>query len=207
MLLPHQPDASSKETITRIPTKHLDSIKSLGLHYDKLGKAHTEVITLPGEEVEFVAKISGESANPALAEKDAAAKYCGWKPEDNNNPTKETGNDWPKSRCASITISGISAFTNGNSEKASLENGLIPIAPGEVQEYQWLFDEQDDSKNGHRKQAHLFFSHGAPAGGEGDLKIVSLIESHSFRILIPPISSNPVSLSVSISSSKELLTI
>ncbi|MCF6250551.1 MAG: hypothetical protein L3J75_04660 [Methylococcaceae bacterium] len=170
MLIPHQPDASSKETTSRIPSKQFDSLKSVDLHYANLGKAEKEIITLAAEGVEFTAKIEGAAANPLLAGIDGANKYCAVKTSNGDGllAGAEHGNDWPKSRCASITLSGIAAVSTSSSTQNNIENGLVPIAPGETQSYQWLFDSPKKDQDGQRKQAYLFFSHGAPAGGQGD---------------------------------------
>ncbi len=170
MLLPHQPDTSSQETALRIPSRHLDSIELLGVNYHKLGK-EVEAITLPAEAEEFDVELTGPTGNPALAGIDASKKYCGWQPQTGKKRSdSESETNWPRSRCASITISGIAASSSGinNHAQSSLQNGLIPISPGESIVYQWQFDTPDDQDNARRRQTHLFFSHGAPAGGEGD---------------------------------------
>ncbi len=161
MLMPQQPDTSSRETASRLPDT------GLGLHYKGILKAEKEEPgTLPAEEGEFVAEVTGEAADPSLAGASAEKKYCGWKSEHKENGGEaRQGTDWPRSRCASITISGVAAVSAAGSE---LANGLIPIAPGEVIEYQWQFNSYDKSTDRKRRSTHLFFSHGAPAGGEGD---------------------------------------
>ncbi len=167
MLLPYQPDTSSKETMSRLPTKKLDSIRSLGIHYKNLG-SETEAVTLTGEEVEFHAEITGEAGNPELADETARNKYCAWSKQNNNQKATEVNTNWPRSRCASITISGIAAESGNNATDSNLQNGLIPIPPGESTVYQWFFQIPDNQQNSTRRQTYLFFSHGAPAGGEGN---------------------------------------
>ncbi len=168
MLLPHQPDISSQETKARLPNQHLDSIKSLGLNYRNLG-TESEPLTLPAEAATIHTKITGPAGNPALAGKGASKQYCGWYPQTGKNkPDSESETNWPRSRCSSITISGVAASNVNNSEQSNLQNGLIPIPPGESIVYQWQFDIPADQEHVRRRQTYLFFSHGAPAGGEGD---------------------------------------
>ena len=167
MLMPRQPDTSSKETTARLPNKQLTSINQLGLHYDNIQGKAMEPVTLPAEEEAFAPEITGEAGNPSLAGPGAKKKYCGWHANLAVDSLAKQ-NNWPRSRCASITISGVAALTSGDPGKADLETGLQPIAPGETIIYRWQFDKTKDNTRSKRKGVHLFFSHGAPSGGEGD---------------------------------------
>ncbi len=167
MLMPRQPDTSSKETLARLPAKQLGSIQRLGLHYGDIQREETNPVTLPAEADAFVPEITGPAGNPHLAGKDAGDKYCGWR-KDLADGSPVNSKNWPRSRCASITISGIAALTSDDPQKAGLETGLVPIAPGETITYRWQFDKPKDDAQSKRKGVHLFFSHGAPSGGEGD---------------------------------------
>ena len=166
MLLPDQPDASSRETRGRVPSAHDSAVQRLGLHYADIGAAEKkEPITLAAE-AETLARVEGEAGNPALAGPAAARRYCGWRA---NQPDGPVGTDWPRSRCASITIAGVAATTSGDPLKADIETGLVPIAPGEKTVYRWKFPLPKQGANPEgRRNTHLFFSHGAPAGGEGN---------------------------------------
>ena len=166
MLMPSQPDASSSETASRLPRATQPSIQRLDLHYTDVGAPEQEPVTLPGEGAEFVAPIIGEAGNPALAGADATRHYCGWT---NTEPEQARSLDWPRSRCASITISGVAALVSGDPQLADLETGLVPIAPGQNTVYRWKFPALGPNGDpSGRKNTHLFFSHGAPAGGQGD---------------------------------------
>lgn len=63
--------------------------------------------------------------------------------------------DWPKTRSANIVIPGLTSLS-GLDPKC---NGLQSIDPGESITCQWKLEQEG---------THLFSSHGAPAGGEGD---------------------------------------
>lgn len=162
MLMPNQPDTSSRETARRIPRTGLD------LHYRQiLNPERPQPVTLPAEE-ENPARVVGEAADPGKSDPALQKHYCGWHPGGAAEKRKiKPGNDWPRSRCASITISGVAAINPANGDP-SLANGLIPIPPGEMIEYRWRFEPLKKSRDHHRRSTHLFFSHGAPAGGEGD---------------------------------------
>lgn len=68
-------------------------------------------------------------------------------------------NDWPRTRCAGITISGLTPSGNGFDPAVT---GLAGIAPGQTYTYQWNIPVSAETST------HLFFSDAAPAGGEGD---------------------------------------
>lgn len=65
------------------------------------------------------------------------------------------GNDWPITRTASIVIPGLTPL-DGSNVKCT---GMAPVFPGETVTCKWKLE---------REGSHLFYSHGAPAGGEGD---------------------------------------
>ncbi|MCA9470974.1 MAG: hypothetical protein KC594_02885 [Nitrospira sp.] len=69
---------------------------------------------------------------------------------------KDTGfNDWPKTRTANLMIVGLTSLSRNDPRC----NGLESLAPGESVTCRWRLE---------RSGTHLFSSHGAPAGGEGD---------------------------------------
>ncbi len=160
MLTPYQPDLSSTETQTRRPDVALASVRRLGVHYDRLGKTGEEAVTLSAEPARHAAAATSSDEHAAAASVcDGAA----------NGKAGRAGLDWPRSRCASITIAGIAALVGNDLEQADVETGLVPIAPGESTIYRWRFPLPAEGEGaGKRKNTHLFFSHGAPAGGEGD---------------------------------------
>lgn len=63
--------------------------------------------------------------------------------------------DWPKTRSANIAIPGLTSLSSTDPRC----NGLQSIDPGESITCQWKLENEG---------THMFFSHGAPAGGEGD---------------------------------------
>ncbi|GJL63247.1 MAG: hypothetical protein NPIRA04_19010 [Nitrospirales bacterium] len=69
---------------------------------------------------------------------------------------KDNGlNDWPATRSANLMIVGLTSLS-GNEPAC---NGLESIPPGKSVTCQWKLE---------REGTHLFSSHGAPSGGEGD---------------------------------------
>ena len=145
MLTPHQPDFSSSET----PLPNVEP--GMGLTYSSIGVAETEMeIPLVGELELNTPEIKG----------DAATKGCG---SSQAKASDAVGSDWPRTRCASITLSGVTPLGDANNP---LVTGLQPIPPGSTIEYAWDIKLSKDQTK--RKTSHLFFSHGAPAGGEGD---------------------------------------
>jgi len=145
MLSPHQPDFSSSET----PLPNVES--SMGLTYSSIGVAETEMeIPLIGEIELNTPEIKGKAATKGCASEQA-------------NASDAVGSDWPRTRCASITLSGLAPLGDANDP---LVTGLQPIPPGSFIDYAWDIKLSKDQFK--RKTTHLFFSHGAPAGGEGD---------------------------------------
>ena len=71
-----------------------------------------------------------------------------------HNKDKRT-NDWPTTRTASIVIPSLTA-EDGTDVVCT---GVVPVEPGESVTCSWKLE---------REGSHLFYSHGAPAGGEGD---------------------------------------
>ena len=142
MLMPNQPDTSSPET--PLPDT------SLRLTFSDIGKPETEAPVLLAGEAE---------AHPAEIEGEAAIKGCG----SEIGGEKPGSSNWPRTRCASITISGV---TPAGDAHDPLRTGLQPIPPGAVVDYAWNIQLSEAQRK--RKSTHLFFSHGAPAGGEGD---------------------------------------
>ncbi len=82
--------------------------------------------------------IKAESGNPCAAQRSSGAK------------------DSPKTRCASIAMSGLTPVGNANDGKIT---GLQGIPPGETITYRWQVK---------RKGTYLFSSLSAPSGGQGD---------------------------------------
>jgi hypothetical protein len=82
---------------------------------------------------------------------------------DEHEPGSDAGNatdpsppaDWPKTRSANIVIPGLTSLSGSNPKC----NGLQSIDPGESITCQWKLEQEG---------THLFSSHGAPSGGEGD---------------------------------------
>jgi hypothetical protein len=68
-------------------------------------------------------------------------------------------NDWPRTRCVSITISGLTPAGDGGDP---LVTGLVGIEPGKTATYRWNISRDAEPST------HLFFSNAAPSGGEGD---------------------------------------
>lgn len=136
MLSPEQPDLSSKPW----PPP-----------YTNLNKKELE--PLPGE-----AEEEETPESPIAGE--AAAKGCGSELAAGNPPNPaDRRNDWPRTRCASITVSGLTPAGNTFDPIAT---GIAGIAPGRSVTYQW------DIPASNAPSTHLFFSNAAPAGGEGD---------------------------------------
>ena len=82
--------------------------------------------------------IKAESGNPCAAQRSSGAK------------------DSPKTRCASIAMSGLTPIGDANDGKIT---GLEGIPPGETITYRWQVK---------RKGTYLFSSLSAPSGGQGD---------------------------------------
>jgi manganese oxidase len=136
MLSPEQPDLSSKHW----PAP-----------YTNLNKKELE--PLPGEAEEGEEPTSGVTG-------EAATKGCGSEQATANPPNPaDRRNDWPRTRCASITVSGLTSV--GNTFDPST-TGIAGIAPGQSIIYQWHVAPSA------KPSTHLFFSNSAPAGGEGD---------------------------------------
>ncbi len=87
-----------------------------------------------------------EAVDPAHAEREDAGVTAA---------KDARGNDWPASRGASIMIQGVRPV---NPEDTRC-TGLIALAPGETITCQWHLE---------REGTFMFYSSGAPAGGEGD---------------------------------------
>lgn len=67
----------------------------------------------------------------------------------------EPGTDWPLTRSANLVIPGLTSLSSNDLRC----NGLESIEPGESITCRWKLE---------REGSHLFSSHGAPAGGEGE---------------------------------------
>ena len=136
MLSPEQPNLSS--TTWAAPYTNLNKIK---------------LEPLPGEE-----EGAEEPEKPVRGE--AAIRGCGSEQATGNPPNPlDRRNDWPRTRCASITISGLTS--TGDTFHPTM-TGIAGITPGKSITYQW-----DIAANA-KPSTHLFFSNSAPAGGEGD---------------------------------------
>lgn len=119
--------------------------------YTNLNKVELE--PLPGEEEE------GEHPGPAVSG-EAATIGCGSNLSTGRPPyPADRRNDWPRTRCASITVSGL---TSAGNTFDPVTTGLAGIPPGESVTYRWAIAGDAGPST------HLFFSHAAPAGGEGD---------------------------------------
>lgn len=136
MLSPQQPDLSSQHWAPP---------------YTNLNKQ--ELDPLPGEGEE-----AGVPGAPVVG--DAAMRGCGSELAMGQPPNPaDRRNDWPRTRCASITVSGLTPAGNPFDPRAT---GIAGIAPGRWITYQW------DIPLSANPSTHLFFSNAAPAGGEGD---------------------------------------
>ncbi len=134
MLMPHQPDYSSSDTPVA------DTDPSMQLSYST----------------------RGNSVNTILEE--ASSFFSGVEqPDEDVQAEVQKDSNWPRTRLASITISGMQ--TRGDNDDP-LVTGLQGIKPGEHIVYEWNI--RLPKQHTKRKQTYLFFSHGAPAGGEGD---------------------------------------
>ena len=136
LLSPEQPDLSSKHwppPYTNLNRKELEP--------------------LPGEE-----EVGEETEQPIGGE--AAIQGCGSDQAIGRatNPI-DRRNDWPRTRCASITVSGLTPTGNTSDSRTT---GIAGVAPGQSIDYQWHISETAEPST------HLFFSNAAPAGGEGD---------------------------------------
>lgn len=136
MLSPEQPDLSSKHwppPYTNLNEKELEPLPEE-----------------PEEEEEPGSIITGE----------AAGKGCGSELATGRPPNPaDRRNDWPRTRCASITVSGLTSAGNTFDPRTT---GIAGIAPGQSITYQWHISPST------KPSTHLFFSNSAPAGGEGD---------------------------------------
>ncbi len=147
MLMPNQPNTSSPET----PLPNTEA--ELGLTFPNIGIPESEQHT-------DVALGGAAEVHPAPITVDVATSGCG----SSLQQTPSAGSlNWPRTRCASITISGITPAGDGFDP---LQTGLQPIPPGSSIDYAWNIDMPEEQRK--RRSTHLFFSHGAPAGGEGD---------------------------------------
>lgn len=136
MLSPEQPDLSS----TTWPAPYTN------LNEEKLEP-------LPGEPEE------GEASESPIAG-EAATQGCGAELASGRPPNPaDRRNDWPRTRCASITISGLTSEGNAFDPTTT---GIAGIPPGQSITYRW------DIAPAAKPSTHLFFSNSAPAGGEGD---------------------------------------
>lgn len=136
MLSPEQPDLSS--TTWEAPYTNLNE---------------KELPPLPGEEEEV------EAAGSPI-EGEALTQGCGSNLSTGTPPNPaDRRNDWPRTRCASITISGL---TPAGDTFDPHTTGIAGILPGESMTYQW------NIATTAQPSTHLFFSNAAPAGGEGD---------------------------------------
>ncbi len=136
LLSPEQPDLSSKHW----PPP-----------YTNLNKQELEPLPGEGEEVEKPeSSVDGEAA-----EKGCGSELASGRPP---NPA-DRRNDWPRTRCASITVSGL---TSAGDTFDPTTTGIAGIAPGQSITYRWHVAPFS------KPSTHLFFSNAAPAGGEGD---------------------------------------
>jgi hypothetical protein len=136
MLSPEQPDLSS----TNWPAP-----------YTNLNKK--ELPPLPGEAEE-------EEAPESTIEGEAAIKGCGSESATGRPPNPaDRRNDWPRTRCASITVSGLTSLGITFDPRTT---GIAGIEPGKSITYEWQIAPSATPST------HLFFSNAAPAGGEGD---------------------------------------
>lgn len=112
-----------------------------------------ELPPLPGE-------AAHAEATPQPIADPAGYVGCG---EDNTAPAMTVPptrqNDWPRTRCAGITISGLTPAGNTFNPTTT---GIAGIPPGHSTTYEWVIPA--DAKT----STHLFFSNAAPSGGEGD---------------------------------------
>lgn len=100
-----------------------------------------------------------ESPAPSIVG-NAARQGCGSEQAVKPAPTPvDRRTDWPRTRCATITISGLTPAGNGFDPAVT---GLGGIPPGHTFTYQWNIPGTAEPST------HLFFSNAAPAGGEGD---------------------------------------
>jgi hypothetical protein len=135
MLSPEQPDLSSKHW----PPPYTN----LNRH---------ELPPLPGE--------VGEEKPGLPITREAATQGCGSDQAHRRPPNPaDRRNDWPRTRCASITVSGLTPAGNAFDPRAT---GLVGIPPGHAINYEWHIAPSA------KPSTHLFFSNAAPAGGEGD---------------------------------------
>ncbi|MGE0642250.1 MAG: copper oxidase [Nitrospira sp.] len=135
MLSPEQPDLSSKTWAPPYTNLNLQ-----------------ELPPLPGE-------VEEEEPGPSVTG-EAASEGCGSDQASGHPPNPaDRRNDWPRTRCASITVSGLTSTGNTFDPTTT---GIAGIAPGRSITYTW---EIPWSKT---PSTHLFFSNAAPAGGEGD---------------------------------------
>lgn len=136
MLSPEQPDLSSKHWSP--PYTNLNR-KALA--------------PLPGEGKE------AETPGPPIVG-ESATKGCGSELTTRRPPNPaDRRNDWPRTRCASITVSGLTPVGNAFDSRTT---GIVSIAPGQSIDYEWHIAPSA------KPSTHLFFSNAAPAGGEGD---------------------------------------
>ncbi len=136
LLSPEQPDLSSR---------------SWAPPYTNLNEKELPPLPAEAEEGEETEReVTGE----------AAAKGCGSDLAIGKSPNPtDRRNDWPRTRCASLTISGLTSTGNTFDPRVT---GIAGIAPGQTITYQWEIDAKA------KPATHLLFSNSAPAGGEGD---------------------------------------
>ncbi len=90
----------------------------------------------------------------------AATRGCGSDQVSNTPPNPpDRRNDWPRTRCAGLTISGLTSAGNTFDPTTT---GLAGIPPGQSTTYHWNIPTTA------KPSTHLFFSNAAPSGGEGD---------------------------------------
>ncbi len=137
MLAPNQPNLSSR---------------TWAAPYTNLNK--TELPPLPGEaaaEAARAAEVTGSAAQTGCGSDGTTATPVA------NPPTRQ--NDWPRTRCASITVSGL---TPSGATFNPVTTGIAGIPPGQSTTYEWVIPTTA------KTSTHLFFSNAAPSGGEGD---------------------------------------
>ncbi len=111
-------------------------------------------------EKELPGGVEEEEPPPPPIAGEAALRGCGSDRAKQTPPNPvDRRNDWPRTRCASITISGLTPAGDGFDPAVT---GLAGIAPGRRLTYQWNIPLAAEPST------HLFFSNAAPAGGEGD---------------------------------------
>lgn len=124
---------------------------TLHVHFTNLihpdaAKRYSDIDSLSSECPEWsnYNKLADQKNLPSIPSKTAAV---GAKTDDNA----------PKTRTASMIVAGLTSIRDPKNPEQS--TGLTPVDPDQSTDYYWQADQEG---------AHLLFSHGAPAGGEGD---------------------------------------